>query len=623
MFKVNALNGDYLDTTSSVSQVLGKALHKSMQAYFGGIPDMPTPANEAEAIKFAHDMGIVKLDDFSEGFIEYSETIKNRQNMGERYAFSFFKMISILDQKNEIKDVIMVEKPIEHKIEIEGHVLPIALKSVADLVYRDSKKRLKIRDWKFTQKFSDPESIDGAKLLQAAFNYFTVYAELGEAPYSMIFHEFKVVENREKQKPQYKEFEIVFTEHPLLFDFFFRMYEDITDAIMGKQVYLPNIQTNFDREVSILAYIHRLDIDEERAKAFKEAQVENITDFLKKKIQKDGAMKKYLEIVSTKFISAKNLNYKAMKVEERIKMKLAEHGIGLEFDSKVEGRSVTLYRFEAALGVKMTRIESFKNDIEQVVERSGIRVLAPIPNSGLIGFEIPNEHRTFPVGIPPSHGFDLAIGETIMGKVRRFDIRTAPHMIIAGSAGSGKSVWLNSIIRQLLKTPHVELHLFDPKQVELFHFEGEKKVIEYQSTADAISSSLSELVNEMEMRYDALKEAKVKNIDQMPGMKPKIIIIDEFADLAMRGEVGKQIQMIAQKGRAAGMHLIIATQRASTKVISGDTKVNFPIKIVFKMAKAIDSRVMIDEEGAEKLLGKGDMLFVGDAGTERLQGYSE
>lgn len=619
MFKVNNINGDTIETTRSASSVLGSACHKALQTYFGGNPEIATSANEGEAIKEGHAVGLAYIESQYDGFIEYNTVIENRAELNEKYAFAYFGYLKEMNTK-DIKELLIVERKLEHKVEVDGKILPVPLQGYPDVVYRNAKGEIIIVDHKFTSRYSKEEDIDAAKLIQAAFMYFLVYAELGERPHSIIFNEFKHVENRDKS-PQNRAFEIVFEEDVLIFDFFFRLYGDITDALLGKQVYVPNFYATYDKEVSIMAYIHRLDVDEERAKAFAAAKVDNITDFLKKKIMKTGAMKKYLDIVSTKFISANTLNYKDMKLEDKIKMKMAEHGLGVEFDSKIEGPSVTLYRFEPSVGLKMSKIEAYVKDIEQVVEVSGIRVLAPIPNSGLIGFEVPNAVRHFPKGIPSSELFNLAIGEDILGQVRRFDIREAPHMLVAGSTGSGKSVFLNSIIDQLLQIPNADLCLYDPKQVELFHYEGKKGVAEYLSNHREIVVALHALVSEMEMRYTAMKEAGVRNISQMKNMPYKFIIIDEFADLSSHGNVENRIQLLAQKGRACGIHLIIATQRASTKVINGDIKINFPTRVVFKMAKGIDSRVMIDVDGAEKLLGKGDMLFVGDQGVERLQGY--
>ena len=620
MFKVNYINGDQIETTSSPTNVLGRTMHKALETYLGGNPDVPVPADDGEAIKVAHKTALEYLNGYSDGFIEYNTTVESRAKLEERFAFAFFGYIKEFNYKKFVKEIVLVEKMLKHKIEVNGKVLPVPLKGSADLVYRDHKDRLIIRDHKFTSRYSDPEAIDGAKLIQAAFNYFLVAAETGETPYSMVYAEFKIVPNKDGS-PQMREFEIVFGEHPLVFEFFYRYYYDVTDALLGKQVFVPNVYAMYDKEVSILAYIHRLDEDEAREKAFKANKVDNITDFLKRRIMKDGSMKKYLETVATKFVSAETLNYKSMTTEEKIKMKLAEHGLAVEFHSKVQGNSVELYRYEPSIGLKMSKIMAYVKDIEQVVEKSGIRVLAPIPNSGLVGFEVPLENRTFPTA-PQSQGFKLAIGQTVMGEPRMFDVRQAPHMLVAGSSGSGKSVFLNAVINQLLTIPNVELHLFDPKQVELFTYEGHSKVVEYQSHHAAIATSLEGLVEVMEERYKDMKAAGKRNIDQMSAMPYKFVIIDEFADLGMKTTIGSLIQLLAQKGRACGIHLIIATQRASTSVISGDIKVNFPTRVVFRMSKSIDSRVMLDEDGAEKLLGKGDMLFASDAGIERLQGFS-
>ena len=619
MFKVNNINGDYFETTSKAKSVLGTALHKAMEAYFGG-GGHSTPADDGEAIMYAHQVGLDFLNAYSDGLIEWDNIVPNRAKFQERYAFCFFGYIKELGYGTEIKEILMVEKTLKYKVEVEGKVLPVPLKGIPDLVYRDAEGRIKIRDHKFTGKHSAEDDIDPAKLIQAAFNYFLVYAELGEPPYSIMFSEYKTTENQDKTKRQCQNYEMIYGETPLLFEFFYRMYEDITDALLGKQVYVPNFNAFYDKEVGILAYIHKLDVDSVRDAEFKKMNVDNITDFLKKKIQKKGAMKKYLDAVATKFVSASTLNYENMTMQEQIKAKLAEHGLGVEYHSMVVGSAITLYCYEPSVGLKMGKIASFVKDIELATKTSGIRILAPIADSGLIGFEIPNKVRTFPTEIPKSEGFNLAIGIDIMGQVVRMDIREAPHVLVAGSSGSGKSVFLHSIIRQLMAVDGVELHLFDPKRVELKEYEG--RVAEYQSNHRDITISLSMIEKEMEKRYELMEKMKIKNISEAADIPYKFVIIDEYADLALKEQTGQYVQSLAQKGRACGIHVIIATQRASTKIISGDIKVNFPTKVVLKMSKEVDSRVMLDEEGAEKLLGKGDLLFVDESGkTQRLQGF--
>lgn len=674
MFKVNQINGDYLDTTSSASQVLGSASHKAMRAYLGGDPDKATPADNGEAIKFGYDEGKLYLDSQYDGFIEYNTNIQNRAKLEERYSFAYFEYIKEYNIQNEAKEILLIEKKLKHTIEIDGKLLPVPLKGIPDVVWRDSKGRIVIDDHKFTSNYSPESDIDGEKLLQAIFLFLLVAAETGEVPHRCRFREFKVIPNRD-HSPQTRSFELVYEEIPEAFDLFYRYYDDVTNALLGHQVFVPNLKAMFDKEVSILAYIHRLDIDVERAKKFKEMKVENITDFLKKKIQKDGSMKKYLETVATKFISANTLNYKEMKIEDRIKMKLAEHGLGVEFDSMVVGPSVTLYRFEPSIGLKMSKIEAYGKDIEQVTEVSGIRILAPLADSGLVGFEIPNKVRSFPTDIPENTGFEIAVGQTIIGDVCTVDIRTAPHILIAGASGSGKSVWLNATIPQLAKLG--DLHLFDPKIVELAQFDSIAK--EYESDADKINESLNDLVIEMEARYKKLSKLGKKNIEGTK-IPYKFVVIDEFGDLATQNPEGYErwelcdkhaqwndkqggllqnllattrklrvreqeivdsvyfcedcvrhivpgfehsLLRLASKGRAAGIHLLIATQSPRASIINGKIKANFPVKVLFKTSKAIDSTIVIDEVGGEKLLGKGDMLFCGPTGSiQRLQGFN-
>ena len=674
MFKVNAINGDRIETVTNVSAVLGSACHKAMQAYLGGNEDRPTPADEGEAIKFGHEIGLEYLEKYSDGFIDYNTHIPSREKLMEKYAFCYFGYIKEYGIQKEAASMVIIEKALKHTIEVDGKLLPVPLKGYPDLVYRDKKGRLCIDDHKFTSRYSPEDEIDGEKLIQAVFLFLLVAAELGELPYQVTFREFKVTPNADKS-PQTKPFRMIYEKIPEAFELFYRYYEDVTNALLGNQVFVPNLKAMFDKEVSILAYIHRLDVDEERAKKLKEMKVDNITDFLKQKIQKTGSMKQYMEQIAKKFISANTLNYKEMKIEDRIKMKLAEHGLGVEFDSMIEGPSVTLYRYEPSIGLKMSKIEAYAKDIEQVVQISGIRILAPIPDSGLVGFEVPKKERSFPSGVPANNGFEIALGQTITGDIAYLDIRQAPHVLVAGASGSGKSVWLNATIPQLANLG--DLHLFDPKIVELSQFAGIAK--EYETEADKINTSLNNLVIEMEDRYKALAKLGKKNVEGT-GIGYKFVIIDEFGDIAVQNPTGysywvmcdehrkwderhggelttllatkrklrvreqeivdnvlfcnscekhvvpafeDSLLRLAAKGRAAGIHLIVATQSPRADIINGKIKANFPTKVVFRTSKAVDSIVVIDEPGAEKLLGKGDMLYSApDGSLQRLQGFN-
>lgn len=620
LFKINYINGDYFETADSAASVLGKAFHKAMEAYYGGVDEFPV-GTEAEAIEAGLKVGTSFLEMYNDGYINYSTNLPTKQALLEKFAYAFNEYVKEMPYENG-EELVAIEHGMEHAVAVnwrgENLVLPVKLKGYADKIFRKDGK-VKIKDYKTCHAFSDLEKIDGAKIIQAVVYYLLAYAETGEEPYSMVYEEVKYTKNKEGGS-QVRSYEMVFGDNDQYFDFFFRYYDDMTRALSGEQVYVPNVRALFDNEVAMVAYIHRLDESEETAKLMKKHKVQNITDLLKKKVQSAKTMRKLMEAVDKQFISAKTLNYDKMQNYEKIQAKLMEHGMIVNYDSKIEGASVDLYRYTPSVGLKMSKIGAYIADIEQVLGVSGIRALAPIPDTSLVGFEVPRKQRKFPK-LPKHHGgFDLAIGETVDGDVYRFDIREAPHMIIAGSSGSGKSVFLGNLIRQLVETPNVDLYLYDPKKVELSAWEAEAK--EYQDTKNDIRDSLAKLVTTMQERYEKMKAEKVKNIADLGRYRYKVVVIDEFAEIAMSGLAGEYIQSLAQMGRAAGIHLIIATQRASTRIINGDTKVNFPVKAVFKMAKVIDSQVMLDEAGAEKLLGKGDMLFASDAGTIRLQGYN-
>lgn len=651
MFKIYYINGERIETLSSPSNMIGRSAHEGLKTYF---EDIKNNRNEGEAIKNGLEKGRLYLDSCSDGFIKYNTIAKDRATLNEKYAWAYLGYIQDIGFKKSIKEILLIEKMLQYKIEINGKLLPIPIKGSADLVYRNQDGKIIIRDHKFTGLYSNPDKIDGAKLIQAAFNYFLVFAELGEAPYSIIFEEYKLTKNKDPKVRQTKEYEIVFEKHKLVFDLFYRFYDDITKALLGKQVFIPNLNAIYDQEISILSYIHRLDVDEVRDSECKKLKVDNITEVLKQKIQKAGAMRHYLDTISKTFISGETLNYKNMNTEEKIKMKLAEHGLGVEFHSKVVGSNVTLYRYEPSIGLKMSRIESFVKDIEQVVETSGIRILAPIPNSGLIGFEVPNKERTFPTKRIAFDFFNLAMGESVIGDIVRMDIREAPHMLVCGATGSGKSVFVSSLIKQLGKfDSHVKMVLLDPKSVELAQFSKLKNVDSYISDPSSINKKLHGLIKEMNTRYSLLQSKGLRNIAEIDGDIPYIFVfIDEFGDLIasnimekrmvetgnlykngqaikknidvnISDEIRQSILILAQKARAAGIHLIISTQRPSVKIVSGDIKANFPTRVAFRTSSAIDSHIILNQAGAEKLLGKGDMLLLDPSkGLLRLQGFN-
>jgi S-DNA-T family DNA segregation ATPase FtsK/SpoIIIE len=317
------------------------------------------------------------------------------------------------------------------------------------------------------------------------------------------------------------------------------------------------------------------------------------------------------------------------------------------------GPIITQYELEPAPGVKVREFTSLSDDLALALKATSIRVQAPIPGRGSIGVEIPNKHSDViymrDILLSPemkNHDSILcvALGKDIAGRPVVTDLARMPHLLIAGATGSGKSVCINTIICSLLlrATPEeVRLVMIDPKRIELSGYEDIPHLIQRVVTEpeDALNT-LNWAVYEMEKRYELLQDFKVRDItsyNQKIGEPKKnedaldidrlpyiVVIVDEFADLIMTA--GKEIELpitrLAQMARAVGIHLILATQRPSTKVITGVIKANFPARIAFRVSSQIDSRVILDSTGAEKLLGRGDMLFIppGKPTPERIHG---
>jgi len=321
------------------------------------------------------------------------------------------------------------------------------------------------------------------------------------------------------------------------------------------------------------------------------------------------------------------------------------------------GPTVTLYEIIPAPGVKISSIKKLEDDIALSLSALGIRIIAPIPGKGTVGIEVPNKNKQIVSfkEVASSDKFKnvkmdlpIVLGKTISNEVFVADLAKMPHLLIAGATGQGKSVGINTVLMSLLYKKHpsqVKLVMIDPKKVELFpysyldkHFLGFLPDQDEPIVTDTkkVIQTLNSLTVEMDTRYDLLKKARARNIKEYNAkfvarkISPKdghkflpfiVLVIDEFADLIMTA--GKEIEMpiarLAQLARAIGIHLIIATQRPSVKIITGMIKANFPARIAFKVTSQIDSRTILDAKGAEQLIGKGDMLLSVGSDIIRLQ----
>ncbi len=344
--------------------------------------------------------------------------------------------------------------------------------------------------------------------------------------------------------------------------------------------------------------------------------------------------------------------------KDRIIEVLRNFGVEISSIKATVGPTITLYEITPAQGVRIAKIRSLEDDIALSLAALGIRIIAPIPGKGTIGIEVPNENpNTVSMeSILNSKKFQeaamelpCAIGKTITNEVFMFDLAKIPHLLVAGATGKGKSVGLNAIITSLLYKKHpaeLKIVLIDPKKVEFSiygsivnHFlaqvpsEDDEPVI---TDVTKVVRTLNSLCKEMDTRYDLLKIAGVRNIKEYNKkftsrqLNPEkghkympyiVVVVDEFGDLIMTAgrEIELPIARIAQLARAVGIHMIIATQRPTTNIITGTIKANFPGRIAFQVAAMIDSKTILDRPGANQLIGKGDLLFMQGSEPVRVQ----
>ncbi|MDY6820643.1 MAG: DNA translocase FtsK 4TM domain-containing protein [Deferribacterota bacterium] len=294
------------------------------------------------------------------------------------------------------------------------------------------------------------------------------------------------------------------------------------------------------------------------------------------------------------------------------------------------GPVVTLYEFEPAAGVKINKITNLENDIALVMSALSVRIIAPIPGKSVIGIELPNKiMETVAFSeliktekfINSNSPLTIALGKSVSGEPFIADLRNMPHLLIAGTTGSGKSVCINSIITSILFKSDPSLVKFimvDPKMVELMVYDGIPHLAAPVVTdAKTAPNVLKNVVIEMERRYRILAEKQSRNIESYNAessdkMSYLVVIVDEFADLMLTAgkEVEQAVIRISQMARAVGIHLVLATQRPSVNVITGIIKANMPARLSFRVSSKVDSRTILDQNGAETLLGKGDSLFL-------------
>lgn len=641
------------DDPMSPSGVVGTACHKVAEAYFGNGKE------QDEAIQAGYDY----IASVSDSEIDYGKT-GSRENILKTFEQGVRFFFEELPQYHEI---LAVETAITTEItSVDGNTLPLPAKAKIDLISRNKLGEIEVIDWKFTKSYTDESVTDFGKFLQAMFDYHIVKAKYDEAPARVIFREVKLSKNKDNT-PQIQDYVIDFKEGTIYGDFatFYKLYNETTKYVSSPtSLYLPNPNDYFNGQNSFDSF--RLGIIGTEAPVSVKHKVE----------QRKFVEKNYIPSVED------NVADKHLSDEEIIRKKLQEFAMPVDMDETFVGASVTKYTLKPSRGISMSKIARVGNDIALALGAESVRIEAPIRGTKLVGIEVPSKSRKR-IDLAESHlqkgTTNIPIGVDVFGKTHYKDLADMPHLLIAGATGSGKSVMLNVILTALTKqmSPDaLRLILVDPKEVELASYSKVKHLDRPIVTTNTGAIEVVDYaVKLMEDRYKVLAKAGAKNIEEYnrkgTPLPRYVIVIDEFADLMMSAKkasssdidikeltekinflaltklvAGKKITQkdisgilsklkeealpdvehsiirIAQKARAVGIHLILATQRPSADVVTGLIKANIPTKIAFATTNEVNSRIILDESGAEELIGKGDMLYQdpNSRDLKRLQG---
>jgi DNA segregation ATPase FtsK/SpoIIIE-like protein len=645
------------DNIQSPSSVVGHAAHKALEEFYrNGL-------SEADAMA----VGISHINTLKDINIDYGKT-----GTREKIINTYTNVIRwYFEEVPTYYKIIGVEEEIETAVRMVTNtngVLPLPIKTKIDLIIEDEFGNIEVIDHKFPAKYSDPKKDNFNHFLQCMFYYHAVKEKYGKAPSRVTFNECKTTKNSKDNagmsqlQPYSIELEGAFGD----FATFYALFESCTEFISREDaIYLPNPSDVFDGDNSFDIFRSGI-IDVNQPTAVK--------------TRDDDYKFKDKRFISSKFNQVGNENFTD---EARIEAKLMEFGIGVNMKETIIGPSVIRYTMEPPRGIKMSSIKKMTDDLALALGADKVRIEAPIRGTSLVGVEVPNKNRkiielgenNFKMGTTM-----IPIGVDILGDTHYADIADMPHLLIAGQTGSGKSVMLNVIIKSFVKQmspENLKLLLIDPKQVELSMFDDIPHLFERTielpdgheiKTANIVTdvedsiNALEDVVNIMEERFLVLKAAKSVNMEEYNKKHPNkrmpriVVIIDEFADLMLAGgkkakkaqyaeiierdfsgkpvakykkevsperpSVEQLVTRLGGKARAAGINLIIATQRPSVDVVTGIIKANVPSKIAFAVTSEINSKIILDQSGAEELTGKGDMLFSKSGGELiRLQGF--
>lgn len=567
------------DEPSSPALVVGKAMHKMIEERLKG-----------QSIEVAIQSGLQEIENIADYEIDYGKT-GSREKIIDQYQ----KLSTIvINELPTYDDILAIEDRVECELSIRNKKIP--MKGYIDVV-RDFGDALEIIDWKSVTSYSDEDTENWAYLIQS-----WIYVQLIEFKYKkpvsrVVFKEIKKTINRDGM-PQIKDY--VLDRHGIeeANDVIGRVVKAVSDYVDNPNAtYFPNPRDMMNGSQSM----HIV------------AQMEGIT------VRTVHTTERREKFSPVNTVVAEDIADDSGSETERIMAKLVEFGVGGRIDEIVKSSAVDTYLLKPNRGVKMSKLAGMGDDLSLALGSDAVRVIAPIYGTQTVGIEVPHE-QSFPKFDGKATSHQIPIGVDTMNNVIYDDIAKMPHMLIGGQTGSGKSVFIRNIIQSL---NNCEVDIIDMKGLD-FEDLG-KNIISEVSEALML---VKKLVHLMDERY------KNKRVNA----KRRVLIIDEYADLVMqtgkeKHEIGvfdengklktktttidtrKQLETdltrILQKGRAANINVIIATQRPSADIVAPIIKANCPVKACLRVATAKNSEIILDESGGERLLGKGDMLYLG------------
>lgn len=567
------------DEPSSPALVVGKAMHKMIEERLKG-----------QSIEVAIQSGLQEIENIADYEIDYGKT-GSREKIIDQYQ----KLSTIvINELPAYDDILAIEDRVECELSIRNKKIP--MKGYIDLV-RDLGDTLEIVDWKSVTSYSDEDTENWAYLIQS-----WIYVQLIEFKYKkpvsrVVFKEIKKTINRDGM-PQIKDY--VLDRHGIeeANDVIGRVVKAVSDYVDNPNAtYFPNPRDMMNGAQSM----HIV------------AQMEGVA------VRTVHTTERREKFAPVNTVVAEDIADDSGSETERIMAKLVEFGVGGRIDEVVKSSAVDTYLLKPNRGVKMSKLASMGDDLSLALGSDAVRVIAPIYGTQTVGIEVPHE-QSFPKFDGKATSHQIPIGVDTMNNVIYDNIAKMPHMLIGGQTGSGKSVFLRNIIQSLT---NCQVDIIDMKGLD-FEDLG-KNII---SEVPAALMLIKKLVHLMDERY------KNKRVNA----KRRVLIIDEYADLVMqtgkeKHEIGvfdengklktktttidtrKQLETdlarILQKGRAANINVIIATQRPSADIVAPIIKANCPVKACLRVATAKNSEIILDESGGERLLGKGDMLYLG------------